>query len=460
MAGTGLLGGLVACRRADDASELVPEVAPDDYLVAHEPTFETAAFPLQRTPGLRYLVDSKQRPFLLHGDSAWSILVQLTRDETNAYLSDRQRRGFNTVLVNLLEHKYAADAPRNRFGDAPFRDSSDYSSVNDRYFDHAKWLVGRAAESGMLVLLAATYIGCCGEDGWYSQMLQSGAARMRDYGRFLGRKFRDLDNLMWVHGGDANPVDQSIVSEVALGIREADPSKLHTAHTGPGFQAKEVWSSAPWLDVNNVYTYEPVLPIAWRAYKRPDRMPFFLIESEYEGENRHASELRVRAQAWQAVLGGAMGQMVGNNPIWHFASPRPITPFSGTWQKALNSEAARSMTQLRRLLDSVEWWHLEPDMDRSFLTAGACEGHYGAVAARAQDGSLAIVFVPMKRQVCLNFGRMKAGLVRLRWYDPVDGRDGPRYVVSNTGQELRLLPPLLDNAGGNSDWVLLIQAVS
>ena len=49
-------------------------------------------------------------------------------------------------------------------------------------------------------------------------------------------------------------------------------------------------------------------------------MPFFLIESAYENEHG-AGELRVRIQAYQALLSGASGHIYGNNPVWHFDGP-------------------------------------------------------------------------------------------------------------------------------------------
>ena len=52
-------------------------------------------------------------------------------------------------------------------------------------------------------------------------------------------------------------------------------------------------------------------------------MPFFLMESAYENEH-DAGEQRLRAQAYQAILSGAMGHLFGNNPIWHFDGAGPL----------------------------------------------------------------------------------------------------------------------------------------
>src|SRR4051794_25511277 len=75
-------------------------------------------FPIGRAGAC--LVDAAGAPVWLQGEAAWSLLVRLDDDEVDAYLADRRARGFNALLVNLIEHKFADHAPRNRAGDAPF----------------------------------------------------------------------------------------------------------------------------------------------------------------------------------------------------------------------------------------------------------------------------------------------------------------------------------------------------
>ena len=70
-----------------------------------------AAFPLGIATGNRYLEDAAGRPFLIHGDTAWSLIAQLTLEDAGRYLQDRRARGFNTILVNLLEHMFSSKAP-------------------------------------------------------------------------------------------------------------------------------------------------------------------------------------------------------------------------------------------------------------------------------------------------------------------------------------------------------------
>ena len=359
-------------------------------------TQKAPVFPLHVEPGKRYLVDAAGQPFLIQGDAAWSLIADLTREEADLYLDDRQARGFNTLLVNLIEHRFATRAPANAYGDQPFSGRAfeavaslagwlpsplthygtslasllaDFTSPNEAYFAQADWVLRRAAEKGFLILLAPSYAGWHGgSQGWYSAMVANGPDRLRQYGAYLGRRYRDFTNIVWVQGGDYDPPDKDLVRAIADGIREFDPDALQTAHGAPGKFVADYWQGEPWLQLDNVYTYEPIYAPALAQYARPGQKPFFLIESAYENE-RGLGEERVRMQAYQALLCGASGQIFGNNPIWHFDGPG-LFPEPLSWQQALDSPGARSMTRLHELMATLPWWQLEPDAGHALLTDG------------------------------------------------------------------------------------------
>jgi hypothetical protein len=185
-------------------------------------------------------------------------------------------------------------------------------------------------------------------------------------------------------------------------------------------------------------------------------MPFFLIESAYENEH-DATEQRLRTQAYQAVLSGAAGQMFGNNPIWHFAGPG-IHPASVTWQQALGSRGAQSMTHLRNLLVSVPWWLLDPDLDHTLLTDGIGSEDGRAVAARTADGSLAIVYLPDSREITIDLGQLTGPDVAARWYDPAEGRfvtvAGAPFPATGPWR----FSPEADNSAGFDDRALVLES--
>lgn len=197
----------------------------------------TPAFPLQVAKNGRFLVDQKGRPFLVVGDSPWSLIVQPSEEEIDRYLNDRAKKGFNALLVNLIEHKFCTRPPRTHAGLAPFRKAGDFSTPNAAYFDFAYQVIKKANDRGIAVWLCPAYLGFKGGDeGWFREMKAGGKANLRSYGRFVGKRFKDLPNIVWVLGGDFTPdrADQWTVTEVAEGIRAEDARHLMTGHFAPG----------------------------------------------------------------------------------------------------------------------------------------------------------------------------------------------------------------------------------
>jgi hypothetical protein len=418
-----------------------------------------AAFPLTVASGNRYLANADGKPFLIHGDTAWSLIADLTRENVERYLSDRRARGFNTLLISLIEHKFATKAPANAYGQLPFQPSGDFASPNEEYFAHADSVLRRAAEYGFLVLLTPSYAGANGGDeGWYRAMIANGPEKLRRYGQFLGNRYRDFGNILWVHGGDYKPPNKAVVNAIAEGIREADPKALHTAHASPETSAVAYWQGEPWLAVNTVYTYRPVYFAALREFSRRERMPFFLIESAYENEH-DATELRVRTQAYHALLSGAAGHVFGNNPIWHFDGPG-VHPAAMSWQESLASRGAQSMTYLRNLFARLSWWLLEPDVNNSFLSGDLGYGQDHTVAARATDRSFGLIYFPSARTVKTDLGLLAGPMVTAHWYDPANGQFSEVTGSPFRADGVQKFRPMQRNSSGFGDWVLLLKSHS
>ena len=160
-----------------------------------------ADFPLKTAANGRFLTDQKGEPFLVVGDTAWSLIVQLSEDDIDRYLEDRQKRGFNSIIVNLIEHKFSTNPPKTLAGLAPFMTTGDFSTPNPAYFDFAHKVVEKANQRGIVVWLFPSYLGYGGGDeGFFREMKASGKGSLRSYGRFVGKRFRGLAEHRLGHG--------------------------------------------------------------------------------------------------------------------------------------------------------------------------------------------------------------------------------------------------------------------
>src|SRR5579859_4400944 len=263
----------------------------------------TTMGPLRVKPGARYLVDSAGAPFFLHGDSPWAILTALTNEDAEIYLEDRRQRGFNAILVVLIDHVNAPGVAGKTtvYGDAPFTTPGDFSTPNEAYFAHADAIIQKAASKGFHVFLTPAYLGFNGGvEGWYTTMQANGTTKLAAYGQWLGNRYRNQPNIVWLEGGDYNPPDKTLTRAVATGIKSADPNHLHTVHCNNGTSALDYWAGETWLDIDDVYAYpafgQNVAAKTSTEYQRTDWKPVFLVESGYENENGSTPE-SIRRQA-------------------------------------------------------------------------------------------------------------------------------------------------------------------
>ncbi|HXJ40339.1 MAG TPA: glycoside hydrolase family 140 protein [Bryobacteraceae bacterium] len=389
----------------------------------------------------RHVLDQSGVPFLIHGDTPWSLISGLTREEAEQYLENRRQKGFNSIIVNLIEHKF--HGPLNRYGEGPFATPGDFTTPNEKYFAHADWVISKAAEKGIQVFLAPIYLGYTGTDeGWIEEALASGPEKCRAWGRYLGKRYRHYDNLVWLIGGDRNPEKaREAVNAVVRGIKEFDSRHLFTAHCHPENSAVDQYKDEGWLDLNNTYTYGIVHKKLLADYNRTPAMPYFLIETSYEGEH-NTSPVQIRRQAYWALLCGATGQFLGNRPIWLF---------DPGWQQALDATGSQDMARLSALFHSRPWYELVPDDKHQVVMDGLGEfnGLDYLTAAHSADGSLVMAYLPSSRTFTVDMTKISSAAARTWWFNPHTGQSSAAGEFPTTGKR-QFTPP------GDGDWVLVL----
>lgn len=404
-------------------------------------TLVAGPYPIRVGADHRHVVDQGGAPFLIHGDTPWSLISGLTREEAEQYLEDRRRKGFNSIIVNLIEHKFRG--PVNRYGEGPFTTPGDFSTTNEKYFAHADWVIRKAGEKGIQVFLAPIYLGYTGTDeGWIEEALANGPAKCRAWGQYVGKRYRDYDNLVWLIGGDRNPDNaRENVDAIVRGIKEFDRRHLITAHCHPENSAADQYKDDGWLDLNDTYTYGIVHKKLLADYNRTPAMPYFLIETSYEGEH-NASPVQIRRQAYWALLCGATGQFLGNRPIWLF---------DPGWQQALDSTGSRDMARLGALFHSRPWHALAPDDRHQVVVEGLGEfnGLDYLAAARSADGSLVMAYLPSSRTFAVDMTKISGATAKAWWFNPRTGESSGVGEFPTSGKR-QFTPP------EEGDWVLVL----
>src|SRR5262249_40431527 len=151
------------------------------------------------------------------------------------------------------------------------------------------------------------------------------------------------------------------------------------------------------------------------------------MEPAYENHPTGAGKPRVdthkvRTQAYAAMLAGAAGHAYGSLDLFWFYKdadgPFPKEGFQH-WRTALNYPGTRQMGLIGRLFEQCAWYKLVPD--QSVLASDPGGGPYRLVAARAEDGSFAVAYVPRGESVSIHMNKLAGAKVKARWYNPRDG---------------------------------------
>jgi hypothetical protein len=440
---------------------LLPWPALPDERPAQKHGLPAPAFPLKAAAGGRYLVDQNGAPFLIAGESPQALMVNLTEKEAERFFSNRVSHGFNAVWINLLCRTGTGGRADGSTHDGllPFKTPDDFATPNEEYFARCDGMIRLAAKHGLLVILDP-----CETIDHLKPMLKNGPQKCREFGRYLGSRYKQFDNLLWMHGNDfqtwKDRAHDEVVQAVARGIREKDPRHLHTVELNylvSGSLDDPSW--APLIDLTASYTYYPTYAQVLKDYNREHAKPVVMIESCYEFE-RDSTPAVLRRQEYWSVLGGAAGQLYGNGYTW---------PFKAGWKDRLDTPGAAQMAHVQALFLPRPWHRLVPDEQHTTVTAGygtfdatTTEGNvYGmtsdyATAARTPDGGLVMAYLPSLRTVTVDLSRL-AGPATARWYDPSRGtyttvKGSP---LPNAGKH-RFTPPG-NNGDGDGDWVLVLE---
>ncbi len=449
-------------------------------------TVHAAQYPLAVAAGGRYLVDQAGAPFRIQGDAPWDLLVTITASDVDTYLADRASRGINTLLLELVEHRAyasASPAPANRNGDRPFlakvgggtysgpRDIADLSTPNDAYFAYADAVLAKVAARGMLALVTPLYVGygastsqSASNEGWSADMNANSAANCYKYGQYVGDRYRNQKNILWVDGGDAyNPATAiaTCSKQVAQGIRDGKgnggSTVLHTTHWSREHVSTDDASFA--TQVNSVYTSSTTVASLCRtAYARTPVLPAYVIEANYEGEHSMTPPL-LRAQAYGALLSCVGGYVFGNLPIWDFDSG---------WQAAMGATGSTDWQRAGALFNSIAWQDLVPSGLGTLagtVIAGSADVARGGDVAAAASSKWLVAYVPSTgtaaRSITITLAPLGAKS-RARWFNPATGAytdiTGGAYTIAPSGTQTFTTPG--NNGTGTNDWVLLLDTVA
>jgi hypothetical protein len=425
------------------------------------------AWPLKPSSNGRYLVDQKNKPFFINGDSPQRYMGSLTEAEAEKYFANREKYGINAVWIHL----FTSWGPKVN-GD-PFLNDSDISTPNEAYFAHVDRFLNLARKHGIVI-----FLGVPGLNGLYNPDVPSytnqGALKSYNFGRYLGNRFKNQGNIVWMIGNDfmqyLNDSIDTVVRHAADGIRETDsghhPMTIELYPTPITSADAPKWSR--YINFNLAYSYAPTYNVVQRAYNQ-NKGPVIFIEGVYESDGtanscRHGycgTPRILRSMEHWAVLSGALGgQFYGLE--FDFSGIKTNHPE----RLNLDTDPQKQLLNLRNLYSKRRWFDLIPDSNHRIVTLGYGDCPKGAewgydfvnaactTTAATADGKLVISYMERPRPATVDMTKL-SGPVNAKWFNPATGEYSiiTGSPLPNSGSKV-FTPPL----GGEGDWVLLLEA--
>ena len=102
--------------------------------------------PIHVSPDGHYFVKADGTPFFWQADTAWGIFNHAAPADVDAYLNDRQAKGFNVIqgVIALWDYRQK----RNADGELPFV-NGDLGQINEAYYRNVDAILDQVAAHGM-----------------------------------------------------------------------------------------------------------------------------------------------------------------------------------------------------------------------------------------------------------------------------------------------------------------------
>jgi hypothetical protein len=198
------------------------------------------------------------------------------------------------------------------------------------------------------------------------------------------------------------------------------------------------------------------------AWATDPPLPVVNLEPNYEMHPsyhiaRKFSEYEVRRAAyWSLLVSPPAGVTYGNNPIWVWLpNDEPEVPDGHnrigpveSWHAGVETPGIASMTVMRQFFDGLPWWNLRPAPELMAEQPGDDNPTQFIAAAKTEEGTLAVIYIPTGGAVCLNTTSLQHPAVQ-QWFNPRTGAWTSAGPVAETTCTL--------TSPEDEDWVLCIK---
>ncbi|WP_106829946.1 glycoside hydrolase family 140 protein [Parabacteroides pacaensis] len=414
----------------------------------------------------RFLSHIDGTPFFYLGDTAWELLHLLNETDVEKYLENRRTKGFTVIQTVILSEFDGLTIPNHNNQLPLLKNNPD--KPNEAYFKWIDKIIQIAEEKGLFIGLLPTW-GDKVDKQWGKGPVIFNKTNAFKYGQFLGNRYKNYPNIIWINGGDRNGGNNiEVWDALAEGIKSKDPNHLMTFHP-LGEESSSTWfHNRNWLDFNSFQSghaqrsYDIYNYLVVRDYNKQPIKPCIDMEPRYEDHPvcwlpetyGWFDDVDVRQSLYWSLFSGTCGYTYGCHPVWQFKTDQrtPLGFARHNWQEAINFTGAGDVIHARRLLESYDYYSRVPDQsiilwEQKFATN---------IAVATRGNGYAFVYLPNGYDMEVSLERIPgAKQLMLKWFNPRTGEITPIKTIPAKGKYWAKSP----KAGRGNDWILIMEAI-
>jgi hypothetical protein len=349
---------------------------------------------LHMSPGKRNVIHADGYPFLVVGDTPWAIPFRSTPEQVSVYANDRQKKGFNTVLLMSVQPDMYAEGPevRNKvFGfDRAFEDliEGHLNKLKPDYFQTLDTLIQILVDHEIVPVYQPVFHGY----GWKGMTVLGPTVNPAEYTRYCKYLVARYGSMpaFWLVSADADGRDPG-VKPAGDTIEKWDCYKQPTGiHYNPADNYLADWGngdSSCCFHYNRTYQEEPWLDFQWSQTGHDGKHIFLKVEGMYDnkptkanlngeptyegmGEGKLGLGWWQGHEAWSQLMhGGTMGVVYGAAGLWQWkVTPDepgwpPWANSNLSWLEALNLEGSKYVGLVSRAFEGLDFTDIEKRWD-------------------------------------------------------------------------------------------------
>ena len=394
--------------------------------------------PLRVSPAGRYLIHMDGEPFFWLGDTAWNGTLLSSESDWAIYLSDRADKGFNVVQFVATQWIGAAGDSTGR----PAYLGRETIRIEPAFFRRLDRRVDMINEFGMIAAPVLAWAAAWNSD---SVHLNPGNTlsdqQLILLVRYLVSRY-GAHQAIWILAGDGIYAGDEAERWRRIGRSALSfTNRLTTIHPGGKVWVAPEFRSEPWFHFNAYQSghWNDDDSFRWinegppsSDWHREPACPHINLEPCYEdhialtsGKRINAYDVR-RACYWSLLAAPPSGVTYGAHGVWSWeTSPEaPLShPHAGVakpWYEAIHLPGSRSMTHLKALFTSLDWWRLSPCPELLRVQPGTEFPARFAAAACSEARDLVVIYAPEGGAVQIEAEFFRRD-VTMQCFDPEDG---------------------------------------